>query len=86
MKNRTLIRTGIAGTAIAMLCCLTPVLTLLFGVIGLAAWLAWADYVLLPALLMFMAIAAFDFYRARRSKAEAACCDAEAAGTHGAQL
>jgi hypothetical protein len=40
MTDRILIRTGIAGTAITMLCCLTPVLTVLLGALGLATWLA----------------------------------------------
>jgi len=39
MNNRTLLKTGIIGTVIAALCCFTPVLVVLLGVVGLSAWL-----------------------------------------------
>lgn len=50
MNNRALLKTGIIGTVIAALCCFTPVLAILLGVVGLSAWLGWLDYVLMPAL------------------------------------
>jgi len=59
MNNRTLLKTGIAGTVIAALCCFTPVLVLLLGVVGLSAWIGWLDYVLMPALLVFVGIAIY---------------------------
>jgi hypothetical protein len=31
MNNRTLLRTGIAGTVVVALCCATPVLVVLLG-------------------------------------------------------
>jgi mercuric ion transport protein len=31
-------------------------LALLLGAVGLSAWLAWLDYVLHPALILFLAI------------------------------
>jgi mercuric ion transport protein len=37
MDNRTLLRTGIVGTAVAALCCATPVLVILLGAVGLSA-------------------------------------------------
>lgn len=52
--------------AIAAICCFTPALVLLFGAIGVSAWLTWAGYLLLPALGVFMAIGALGFYRLRR--------------------
>lgn len=85
MKDRTLIRTGIGGTTVAALCCVTPVLALLLGAVGLAAWLVWADYVLLPVLVMFLAIAAVGFYRRSRSKTAAAFCDDQAVRPQGRQ-
>ena len=45
------------GAGIAALCCFTPVLALVLGVVGLSAWLGWADWVLLPALVVFVALA-----------------------------
>jgi mercuric ion transport protein len=56
MKNHKLLTTGIVGTIIAALCCFTPLLVVLLGAVGLSAWLGWLDYVLLPALGIFIAI------------------------------
>ena len=47
MDDRGLLGTGIAGTAIAVVCCFTPALVILLGALGLSAWLAWLDFVLL---------------------------------------
>src|SRR4051812_18369933 len=46
--------TGVVGTVIAALCCVTPVLAIVLGALGLSAWLAYADYVVLPALVAFL--------------------------------
>ncbi len=56
MDNRTLLKTGIAGSVIAAVCCATPVLVILLGVLGLSAWAGWLDYVLIPALVIFVGI------------------------------
>lgn len=56
MDKQTLLKTGIVGTVIAALCCFTPVLVILLGAVGLSAWLGWLDYVLLPALVVFVGI------------------------------
>jgi len=45
-----LLKTGVIGAVILALCCFTPVLVVLLGVVGLSAMLGWLDYVLLPAL------------------------------------
>ncbi len=63
MNDRTLLRTGITGSAIAAICCFTPALVLLLGAVGLSAWLAWLDYVLLPALVLFLGITAWALVR-----------------------
>jgi mercuric ion transport protein len=63
MTDRTVIKTGIAGIAIAALCCITPALVPLLGAIELSAWLPRAGYVLLPGLVAIMAIAPLGFYR-----------------------
>ena len=44
---------GLIGSIAAVLCCFTPVLTLLLGVVGLSAWIGYLDYVLFPAMLIF---------------------------------
>ena len=71
MKTRTLLRTGIAGTVVAAVCCATPVLAILFGVVGLSAWAGGLDYVLFPALAMFIGL---TLYALKRRRDEAACC------------
>ncbi len=68
MKNRTLFRTGIAGGVIAAICCFTPALVILLGVVGLSAWLAWLDYVLLPAMVLFLGLAICGGIRMARKR------------------
>ena len=65
MRDRTLITTGIVGAAVAAVCCATPLLAILFGALGLTAWLAKADYVLIPALILCLALIGFSLYRRR---------------------
>jgi mercuric ion transport protein len=66
MKDQTLLRGGIIGSAVAAICCGTPVLAVLLGVLGLSAWLAWADYVILPGLVAFIALTGYALYRRGR--------------------
>lgn len=66
MDDRTLLRTGVVGSLVAALCCAAPLLAVALGALGLSAWLAWADYVLLPLLALSLALVAFAFWRRRR--------------------
>jgi mercuric ion transport protein len=67
--NKKLLTTGITGTVVAALCCFTPVLVILFGAIGLSAWLGWIDYVLFPALGIFVLLTIYAVYqRSRQSE------------------
>ncbi|MGH9811081.1 MAG: mercury resistance system transport protein MerF [Terriglobia bacterium] len=63
--DRTLITTGTVGAIIAAICCATPLLAVLFGALGLTAWLAKADSIVMPALILCIALAGFGFYRLR---------------------
>lgn len=63
MQDRTILKTGIAGSVVAAICCFTPVLAILLATVGLSAWLGWLDYVLLPALAIFIAITAYGVWR-----------------------
>jgi mercuric ion transport protein len=76
MKKSTLLKTGIAGTAIAALCCFTPVLVVLFGALGLAAWVGHLDAVLMPALLFFLGLVVY----ASLKKEKGECCETESKG------
>ena len=66
MKDQKLPHTGLLGTAIAALCCVTPILVILFGVVGLSALVGWLDYVLLPALSIFAGITVYAPWRRQR--------------------
>jgi mercuric ion transport protein len=55
MPDRALITTGVVGGALAAICCATALLAIVFGAVGLTAWLVKADYVLMPALIMGVA-------------------------------
>jgi mercuric ion transport protein len=59
--------TGIAGMALAALCCFTPVLVVGLGALGLSAWLGWIDYALFPALVFFGGLTAYALWRRGRS-------------------
>ena len=66
MNDRTLLRTGLIGTVIAAICCFTPVLVILFGVVGLSAAVGYLDYVLFPALAVFLSITGYALWRRSR--------------------
>ena len=69
MDNKTLLKTGVAGSVLAALCCATPILVILFGVLCLSAWVGWLDYVLIPALVVFVGITLYALYRRRDAAA-----------------
>lgn len=65
MDDRSLIRAGTAGAAVAAICCATPVLAVLLPLVGLSAWLGYADFVLIPLLLACLGLVAFGLHRRR---------------------
>ena len=69
MNERTLLGVGLVGTVIAALCCFTPILVVLAGIVGLSAIVGYLDYVLLPALIFFIALTAYALWR-RNSPAQ----------------
>ena len=71
-SNRTLIAAGSIGAIIAALCCATPLLAVLLGAAGPTAWLAEANYVVIPALLICLGLIALGLNR-RRVTAQLYC-------------
>jgi purine-cytosine permease-like protein len=72
MKDpKTLLRVSIFGTVLVALCCFTPVLVILLGVVGLSALTGYLDYVLLPALAIFIGLTIYAIQRKRQADA---CC------------
>jgi mercuric ion transport protein len=65
VRDRALLTTGVVGALVATVCCATPLLGLIFGAVGLTAWLAKADYVLIPALILCLGLIGFGVYRMR---------------------
>ncbi len=67
MNDKTLLRTGIVGSVIVALCCVTPILVVAVSAIGLAAIVGWLDFVLFPALAFFLGLTAYALTRRRKS-------------------
>jgi mercuric ion transport protein len=65
MTDRSLITTGAIGAALAATCCATPLLAVVLGGIGLSAWLARADYIVMPLLVLGIALVGLGLYRRR---------------------
>ena len=65
MTDKGLLKIGIIGTVIAAVCCFTPILVILLATVGLSAILGWLDFVLIPALLIFMGITAYALWKRR---------------------
>ncbi|GEM_PF-813165 len=66
--DRKLLRTGLIGTGVAMICCFTPALVLVLGAVGLSAVLGWIDFVLLPAMAGFAALSLYALRRRWRRR------------------
>jgi mercuric ion transport protein len=56
VQDRTLITTGALGSAIAAICCATPLLAIGLGAVGLSTWLASADYILIPIFVVCLGL------------------------------
>jgi len=70
MKDpKTFVRASIFGTIVLALCCFTPVLVVLLGVVGMSALTGYLDYVLLPALAVFIGLTIYAIRRKRQADA-----------------
>ncbi|MBQ0814070.1 MAG: mercury resistance system transport protein MerF [Marinobacter sp.] len=73
MQNpKTLLRVSVIGTVLVALCCFTPILVVLLGTLGLAALTGYLDYVLLPALVLFIGLTCYAVWRKKKHDA---CCN-----------
>jgi mercuric ion transport protein len=59
-----------AGTILVAVCCFTPILVILLGAVGLSAFTPYLDWVLLPALVVMVILAAASCLRWRRLAGE----------------
>ena len=53
------------GGIAAAVCCATPILAIALAAVGLSAWAAKADYVLIPIILLCLGLVAVGLYRRR---------------------
>lgn len=63
MDDKKLLKKSIVGTVVVAICCFTPILVILFGVVGLSAIVGYLDYVLFPALAFFVLLTIYAFWR-----------------------
>ncbi len=66
MTDEKLLKVGIIGTIGAALCCFTPILVILLTTVGLSAIIGWLDFVLFPALAVFIAITVYALWKKRQ--------------------
>jgi mercuric ion transport protein len=66
-NDRSLILTGGVAAVLAAICCATPILAIVLGAIGLTAWIAKVDYIVMPVLLLGVALVGLGLYRRHAS-------------------
>lgn len=71
MNDKKLLKAGLIGAVLSCVFCLTPVLVVAFGALGLSAWVGGLDYVLFPALGMFVLMIAYALILRRKQAKEA---------------
>ena len=67
---RGLLPLGLVGSALAALCCFTPLLPWVLGALGLSGLTSalYRDAVLLPLLAFFLLLTGYALWRRRRTK------------------
>jgi len=67
MKNDRCFRAGPWGSLGAAICCATPILPFILGIIGLAVFTPFLDYVLFPLLGLFVILTLYGWRQQKRS-------------------
>jgi mercuric ion transport protein len=63
-----LLFTGLTGTAVTGICCVTPAATFILTALGASAWAGWLDYALLPAFAGFLALMVYAVWTTHRRR------------------
>ncbi len=63
-----LLTVGIVGTIITVLCCFTPLLVVLFSLVGLSTIVGYLDFVLLPVLAFFVIITGYALWKRQKRR------------------
>ncbi len=66
---------GGIGAVVAALCCFTPIFVVLLGVLGLGALTGYLDYVLLPALVLFLGMLVYGLSGPRTGIGHQCCAE-----------
>lgn len=64
-------KTGLAGSITAAICCATPILPFILGLVGLAVFTPYLDYVLFPLLALFLILAFYGWSKRKEGKQSA---------------
>ncbi|TFB12986.1 mercury resistance system transport protein MerF [Filobacillus milosensis] len=75
MKHKKTFIVGLIGAFIILLCCATPILVILLGVIGLGAITGYIDYALIPVLAFFLGLIFYSYSKLNKpdSKNDSCC-------------
>ncbi len=68
-KGDRLLKVGIAGTILMCLACFTPAAVAMLGILGLARWAGYLDYVLFPLLGLFLVLLGYSYWQRQQGKA-----------------
>lgn len=66
-RYRTSFMAAAIGTAVVALCCFTPLLVIVFGIVGLSVLTPYLDYVLLPALVILLAVTVVSYQKWKKA-------------------
>ncbi len=67
-KGDRLLKWGIAGTILACVACFTPAAVDFLGLVGLAQWAGYLDYVLFPLLGLFVILLGYGAWQRRHGE------------------
>ncbi len=62
VPGKTQMKSGITSSAVAAVCCFSPLLVVLLGAVGLSSWLGWIDYVIFPVMFASLGVVAHASY------------------------
>ncbi len=58
-------RAGVGGAIVATICCATPLLAIALASVGLATIVPYLDYILVPALVVFLLVGLYGWLKSR---------------------
>jgi mercuric ion transport protein len=58
-----MLQDGVLGSIAAAICCLTPLLVFLLGVVGLSILTPYLDYLLVPLFIVFVVVGLYGWMR-----------------------